>query len=112
VATLRSDHDVVVLHEMRPARGNMPSIAPKKLGEPVCSNTFKSTETSNARARPAHIYEMRLLGSLILDRSDGAGRVPVVPRAFTVDREVFFGVAVHDRVHRTPVHHGQSDGNH
>jgi len=89
------DHDVV-LHEMRPARGTA-AHRTEKLGELVCSNTFKSTETSNAHGLLKG--EMRLLGSLILECADGA-RVPG-GTALTVDREVF-SQAVHDRVHAHP----------
>src|SRR5260221_5619154 len=73
-------HDVV-LHEMRPVVGTE-AHKTDRLGELVCSNTFKSTETSNAhRLLKA---EMRLLGSMVFQCSDsttGSGR-----RALPVDR--------------------------
>jgi methylenetetrahydrofolate--tRNA-(uracil-5-)-methyltransferase len=88
-------HDVVV-HEMRPVR---PTAAHRteKLGELVCSNTFKSTETHNAHGLLK--AEMRLLGSLILECADEA-RVPG-GSALTVDREIF-SQGVHDRIHAHP----------
>jgi methylenetetrahydrofolate--tRNA-(uracil-5-)-methyltransferase len=88
-------HDVVI-HEMRPAR---PTEAHKteRLAELVCSNTFKSTEVSNAHGLLK--AEMRILGSLILWAADQA-RVPG-GSALTVDRDVF-SRAVHDRVHAHP----------
>ena len=54
----------VLLHEMRPVRGTA-AHRTERLGELVCSNTFKSTETSNAHGLLK--AEMRLLGSLILE---------------------------------------------
>ena len=86
----------VVLHEMRPVQGTA-AHRTAKLGELVCSNTFKSTETSNAHGLLK--AEMRLLGSMILECADGA-RVPG-GTALTVDREIF-SQAVHDRVHAHP----------
>jgi methylenetetrahydrofolate--tRNA-(uracil-5-)-methyltransferase len=71
----------VVLHEMRPVRGTA-AHRTDKLGELVCSNTFKSTETSNAHGLLK--AEMRTLGSLILACADEA-RVPG-GSALTVDR--------------------------
>ncbi len=88
-------HDVV-LHEMRPERGTA-AHRTGKLGELVCSNTFKSTETSNAHGLLKG--EMRVLGSLILECAD-ASRVPG-GTALTVDRELF-SQAVHDRIHAHP----------
>ena len=55
-------HDVVV-HEMRGVRGT-PAHKTDRLAELVCSNTFKSTETSNAHGLLK--AEMRLLGSVVL----------------------------------------------
>jgi methylenetetrahydrofolate--tRNA-(uracil-5-)-methyltransferase len=88
-------HDVVV-HEMRPV---VTTEAHKtdRLGELVCSNTFKSTETTNAHGLLK--AEMRLLGSMILECADAA-RVPG-GSALTVDREIF-SAAVHDRVASHP----------
>jgi len=84
-------HDVVV-HEMRPVRGTE-AHKTDRLGELVCSNTFKSTETSNAHGLLK--AEMRLLGCMILQCADEA-RVPG-GSALTVDRDIF-SAAVHARV--------------
>jgi methylenetetrahydrofolate--tRNA-(uracil-5-)-methyltransferase len=84
-------HEVVV-HEMRPVRGTE-AHKTDRLAELVCSNTFKSTETSNAHGLLK--AEMRLLGSMILECADAA-RVPG-GSALTVDRELF-AAAVHARV--------------
>src|SRR6478672_8305720 len=88
-------HDVVV-HEMRPA---VTTAAHKteSLAELVCSNTFKSTDTSNAHGLLK--AEMRQLGSVILWAADEA-RVPG-GTALAVDRDVF-SAAVHDRVTSHP----------
>jgi len=88
-------HDVV-LHEMRGVRGT-PAHKTDRLAELVCSNTFKSTETSNAHGLLK--AEMRELGSVVLWAADRA-RVPG-GTALTVDRDVFSG-AVHDRVTAHP----------
>jgi methylenetetrahydrofolate--tRNA-(uracil-5-)-methyltransferase len=88
-------HDVV-LHEMRGVRGT-PAHKTDKLAELVCSNTFKSTETSNAHGLLK--AEMRLLGSVVLTAADEA-RVPG-GSALTVDRDVF-SAGVHDRVTSHP----------
>lgn len=82
----------VVLHEMRPVRATA-AHQTDRLGELVCSNTFKSTETTNAHGLLK--AEMRLLGSLILTAADDA-RVPG-GTALTVDRDVF-SRGVNDRV--------------
>ena len=74
-------HDVV-LHEMRPVVGTE-AHKTDRLAELVCSNTFKSTETSNAHGLLK--AEMRLLGSLILEAADVA-RV-AAGRALAVDRD-------------------------
>ena len=84
-------HDVV-LHEMRPVRAT-PAHRTDRLAELVCSNTFKSTETSNAHGMLK--AEMRLLGSLILQAADEA-RIPG-GSALAVDRDVF-SRAVHERI--------------
>ncbi|WP_439642543.1 FAD-dependent oxidoreductase [Gemmatimonas sp.] len=89
------DHDVV-LHEMRGVRGTA-AHRTEKLGELVCSNTFTSTETTNARGLLK--AEMRLLGSFVLDCADSA-RVPG-DTALSVDCELF-SQAVHDRVPAHP----------
>jgi methylenetetrahydrofolate--tRNA-(uracil-5-)-methyltransferase len=82
----------VSLHEMRPV---MPTPAHKtdKLAELVCSNTFKSTELTNAHGLLK--AEMRLLGSLILEAADSS-RV-AAGSALAVDRDVF-SAAVTDRI--------------
>jgi methylenetetrahydrofolate--tRNA-(uracil-5-)-methyltransferase len=74
----------VVLHEMRPVR-QTPAHRTERLAELVCSNTFKSTETTNAHGLLK--AEMRALGSMILAAADEA-RVPG-GSALTVDRERF-----------------------
>jgi methylenetetrahydrofolate--tRNA-(uracil-5-)-methyltransferase len=86
----------VLLCEMRPVRGT-PAHRTDRLAELVCSNTFKSTETSNAHGLLK--AEMRLLGSLILRSADEA-RVPG-GSALAVDREIF-SAGVHDRIHAHP----------
>src|SRR3954468_10159777 len=90
-------HDVVI-HEMRPLRGTE-AHKTDRLAELVCSNTFKSTETSNAHGLLK--AEMRVLGSMILSAADDA-RVPG-GSALTVDRELFSAsvqrrVAGHPRI--------------
>jgi methylenetetrahydrofolate--tRNA-(uracil-5-)-methyltransferase len=87
----------VVLHEMRGVRGT-PAHKTDRLAELVCSNTFKSTETSNAHGLLK--AEMRLLGSIVLQAADDA-RVPG-GSALTVDREVF-SRGVHERVTSQPL---------
>ena len=86
----------VVIHEMRPV---VQTAAHKteRLAELVCSNTFKSTETTNAHGLLK--AEMRRLGSLILWAADQA-RVPG-GSALAVDREIF-SQAVHDRIAAHP----------
>ena len=86
----------VVLHEMRPVR---PTAAHQtdRLAELVCSNTFKSTEVTNAHGLLK--AEMRALGSLILEGADQA-RVPA-GSALAVDRDVF-SAYVHERVQGHP----------
>lgn len=74
----------VVVHEMRPVR-ETPAHKTDRLAELVCSNTFKSTELSNAHGLLK--AEMRALGSLILTCADEA-RVPA-GSALGVDREAF-----------------------
>ena len=88
-------HDVR-LHEMRPVRGT-PAHKTDRLAELVCSNTFKSTEQTNAHGLLK--AEMRLLGSLVLWAADRA-RVPG-GSALTVDRDVF-SQGVHDRLSAHP----------
>src|SRR5689334_22532843 len=88
-------HDVV-LHEMRGVRGTE-AHKTDRLAELVCSNTFKSTETSNAHGLLK--AEMRLLGSVVLTAADEA-RVPG-GSALTVDRDIF-STAVHARITSHP----------
>src|SRR4051812_10672850 len=88
-------HDVVV-HEMRPTRAT-PAHKTDRLAGLVCSNTFKSTETTNAHGLLK--TEMRVLGSLILEAADAA-RVPG-GTALTVDRE-HFSRTVHERLTAHP----------
>src|SRR5437868_13076005 len=88
-------HDVVI-HEMRPVRGTE-AHKTDRLAELVCSNTFKSTETTNAHGLLK--AEMRVLGSLILTAADEA-RVPG-GTALTVDRE-HFSRTVHERLTAHP----------
>ncbi len=86
----------VVLHEMRPVR---PTAAHRtdRLAELVCSNTFKSTEVTNAHGLLK--AEMRQLGSIVLEAADAA-RVPA-GSALAVDRDLFSRI-VHERVHAHP----------
>jgi methylenetetrahydrofolate--tRNA-(uracil-5-)-methyltransferase len=86
----------VVLHEMRPVR-ETPAHKTDRLAELVCSNTFKSTELTNAHGLLK--AEMRALGSVILQAADEA-RVPG-GSALAVDREVFSS-AVHARIMAHP----------
>ncbi|MCU0635656.1 MAG: methylenetetrahydrofolate--tRNA-(uracil(54)-C(5))-methyltransferase (FADH(2)-oxidizing) TrmFO [Gemmatimonadaceae bacterium] len=86
----------VHLHEMRPVRGT-PAHKTDRLAELVCSNTFKSTESTNAHGLLK--AEMRALGSMVLQAADAA-RVPG-GSALTVDRDVF-STWVHERVHAHP----------
>jgi methylenetetrahydrofolate--tRNA-(uracil-5-)-methyltransferase len=88
-------HDVLI-HEMRGVRGT-PAHKTERLAELVCSNTFKSTETSNAHGLLK--AEMRLLGSVVLTAADEA-RVPG-GSALTVDRDVFSS-GVHERIMAHP----------
>jgi methylenetetrahydrofolate--tRNA-(uracil-5-)-methyltransferase len=88
----------VVLHEMRPVRST-PAHHTEQLGELVCSNTFKSTEVTNAHGLLK--AEMRVLGSMILQCADEA-RVPG-GSALAVDRDVFAAavtarIASHPRI--------------
>ena len=62
----------VVLHEMRPGT-TTEAHKTDRLAELVCSNTFKSTEVTNAHGLLK--AEMRLLGSIVLQAADEA-RVP------------------------------------
>ena len=88
-------HDVV-LHEMRPVV-RTEAHKTDRLAELVCSNTFKSTETTNAHGLLK--AEMRLLGCMVLECADEA-RVPG-GSALAVDRDVF-SATVHARVTAHP----------
>ncbi|KPJ94223.1 MAG: tRNA (uracil-5-)-methyltransferase [Gemmatimonas sp. SG8_17] len=74
----------VTLIEMRPIVST-PAHQTDQLAEIVCSNSFKSTEITNAHGLLK--AELRLLGSLLLDVADSA-RVPG-GAALAVDRHVF-----------------------
>jgi methylenetetrahydrofolate--tRNA-(uracil-5-)-methyltransferase len=74
----------VVLHEMRPLRST-PAHKTERCAELVCSNTFKSTEPSNAHGLLKE--EMRVLGSFILPIADQA-RI-AAGSALAVDRDIF-----------------------
>jgi len=74
----------VRLWEMRPAVST-PAHQTDRLAEIVCSNTFKSTELTNAHGLLK--AELRLFGSLLLDVADQA-RVPG-GAALAVDRRIF-----------------------
>jgi methylenetetrahydrofolate--tRNA-(uracil-5-)-methyltransferase len=81
---------------MRPVT-TTPAHKTNRLAELVCSNTFKSTELTNAHGLLK--AEMRLLGSLILEAADSA-RV-AAGSALAVDRDVF-SQAVTDRIAGEP----------
>jgi methylenetetrahydrofolate--tRNA-(uracil-5-)-methyltransferase len=87
----------VRLHEMRPVR-RTEAHKTERLGELVCSNTFKSTETSNAHGLLK--AEMRALGCMLLECADGA-RV-AAGSSLAVDRDVF-SEAVTGRVTSHPL---------
>src|SRR5665213_1604738 len=82
----------VVIHEMRPVK-TTEAHKTDRLAELVCSNTFKSTEVTNAHGLLK--AEMRLLGSVVLQAADEA-RVPA-GSALAVDRDIF-SQGVHDRI--------------
>ena len=86
----------VALYEMRPVRGT-PAHRTDQLAELVCSNTFKSTETTTPHGLLK--AELRELGSVILTAADEA-RVPG-GTALTVDRALF-AAAVDARVSTHP----------
>src|SRR3954469_3322349 len=86
----------VVIHEMRPVVGTE-AHKTDRLAELVCSNTFKSTETTNAHGLLK--AEMRVLGSMILECADEA-RVQA-GSALAVDREGF-SAAVTRRIESHP----------
>jgi methylenetetrahydrofolate--tRNA-(uracil-5-)-methyltransferase len=74
----------VTLHEMRPVVPT-PAHRTDRLAELVCSNSFKSIDTTNAHGLLK--AELRALGSVLLPCADEA-RVPG-GSALAVDREVF-----------------------
>ncbi len=82
----------VRLWEMRPGV-RTPAHQTDRLAELVCSNSFKSTELTNAHGLLK--AELRALGSVLLPAADEA-RVPA-GAALAVDRTVFSGL-VHARV--------------
>ncbi len=81
---------------MRPVRGTA-AHKTDRLAELVCSNTFKSTEVTNAHGLLK--AEMRELGSVVLEAADTA-RIPA-GTALAVDRDLF-SAGVHDRVTSHP----------
>ena len=81
---------------MRPLK-KTPAHATDRLAELVCSNTFKSTEVSNAHGLLK--AEMRVLGSMILECADAA-RVPA-GSALAVDRDLF-ATGVTERINSHP----------
>ena len=87
----------VTLHEMRPVQ-TTPAHKTDRLAELVCSNTFKSTEVTNAHGLLKS--EMQLLGSLILEAAEGA-RV-AAGSALAVDRDAF-AAAVTARIESEPL---------
>jgi methylenetetrahydrofolate--tRNA-(uracil-5-)-methyltransferase len=74
----------VTLYEMRPGV-KTPAHHTDRLAEIVCSNSFKSTELTNAHGLLK--AELRALGSLLLECADLA-RVPA-GAALAVDRDIF-----------------------
>jgi methylenetetrahydrofolate--tRNA-(uracil-5-)-methyltransferase len=87
----------VLLHEMRPVK-QTPAHHTERFAELVCSNTFKSTEVTNAHGLLK--AEMRVLGSMILECADEA-RVQA-GSALAVDRDVF-AAAVTSRIEAHPL---------
>ncbi len=86
----------VTLHEMRPVVPT-PAHRTDRLAELVCSNSFKSTDTTNAHGLLK--AELRALGSVLLPCADEA-RVPG-GTALAVDRELF-SRAAHEKVTAHP----------
>jgi methylenetetrahydrofolate--tRNA-(uracil-5-)-methyltransferase len=86
----------VTLVEMRPVV-KTPAHHTDRLAELVCSNSFKSTDTTNAHGLLK--AELRALGSVLLPCADEA-RVPG-GTALAVDREVF-SRAAHEKVTAHP----------
>jgi methylenetetrahydrofolate--tRNA-(uracil-5-)-methyltransferase len=75
----------VILHEMRPGRGTE-AHRTDRLGELVCSNSFRSDDAENNAVGIIH-REMRAMGSLIMRCAD-AHQVPA-GGALAVDRDGF-----------------------
>jgi len=75
----------VILHEMRPSRTTAAHRTPH-LAELVCSNSFRSDDSSTNAVGVLH-REMRALGSLVLKSAD-AHQVPA-GAALAVDRDGF-----------------------
>ena len=75
----------VVLHEMRPVRGTA-AHKTDGLAELVCSNSFRADDSETNAGGLLH-YEMRRMGSLIMQAAD-ANQVPA-GGALAVDREGF-----------------------
>ena len=75
----------VILHEMRPERGT-DAHKTEGLAELVCSNSFRSDDSSSNAVGQLH-WEMRRLGSLIMAKGD-AHQVPA-GGALAVDRDGF-----------------------
>src|SRR6478609_634893 len=75
----------VILHEMRPVRGT-DAHKTEGLAELVCSNSFRSDDSSSNAVGQLH-WEMRRLGSLIMAKGD-AHQVPA-GGALAVDRDGF-----------------------
>ena len=75
----------VILHEMRPVRGTE-AHKTEGLAELVCSNSFRSDDALSNAVGQLH-WEMRRLGSLIMDKGD-AHQVPA-GGALAVDRDGF-----------------------
>ncbi len=88
----------VVLHEMRPQRGT-PAHKTEKLAELVCSNSFRSDDSTMNAVGLLH-HEMRRLGSLIMAAAD-ANQVPA-GGALAVDRDGF-SAAVTAAIERHPL---------
>jgi len=85
----------VTLFEMRP-QISTPAHETDRLAEIVCSNSFKSTDTSNAHGLLK--AELRMLGSLLLEIAD-ATKVPA-GSALAVDRNLFS----HEATERVSAH--------
>ncbi len=90
-------HDVTLI-EMRPVR-RTPAHQTDRLAELVCTNSFKSTDPTNAHGLLK--TEMVALGSLLLAAAEEA-RIPA-GAALAVDREIFSGrmtelIASHPRI--------------